>query len=547
MKKIIRPFALIAAVTLVVTVSACTATTKDSGDVLRIGTTSMIDSLNPFVSDSDYSSVTYQYVYPHLTEYDADLNITPSFAESWETSADGKTWTFHTVANAKWSDGKSLSAKDAAFTYNMILDYQDGPTGILAGWVAHMESVKAVDANTLEISYEVPVGNVLTQLQALPILPEHIWSKFATGDGTEITNFENGAPMVSGGPFKLDKYQKDELALFSVNKNWWGKTKPQISGFGFQFFANDDAMVSALMNKQLDMIGQQTPPTAVGTLKNAGFKVLTGPSVTIKMVIINTNPEKTKNRELLDPKVREAIDYAIDRKQIVDTAWLGFADPGSTIVTPASGYHDESLAPLPFDVAKANALLDEAGYPVGENGIRVANGHPMSYDLIFPTEENGAPDRAFQIMQAGFKQIGIEIKQRKMDPDAAWEAIIGPNEDYGDYDIAMWNWTPPVDPDFVLSVLTCDQRGNNSDSGHCNPAYDELYLQQGAALDNQERRSIINQMQKIIYDDRPYIVYAMPMVIEAHSTQWDGFVLSPLVGSVNNLSTLTLLSVHKVP
>lgn len=547
MRKLVRPVALIAAIAVVGVLGACSSGTTHNEDVLRIGTTSPIDSLNPFVSDSDYSSVMYQYVYPHLTEYDADLNIVPAFATDWEMSDDGTTWTFHTVPNAKWSDGKKLSAEDAAFTMTMIMDHADGPTGILAGWVAHMISAEATDDNTLVVTYETPVSNVLTQMQALHILPEHIWEPLSQGDGEEITTFENGAPMVSGGPFKLDSYKKDQLALFSANPNWWGKTQPKIAGFGFQFFANDDAMVSALMDGELDMIGQMTPPTAVSTLRRAGLDVLVGPSVTIKMLIINTNPEKLANRELLDPNVRLALDYAIDRQRIIDTAWLGFAQPGSTVVSPASGYHNESIEPLPFDLAKANELLDAAGYAKGADGIRIADDHPMSYELIFPTEENGAPDRAFQIMQNSFKEIGIEIKQRKMDPDAAWDAIVGPDEDYTTYDLAMWNWTPPVDPDFILSALTCDQWGNNSDSGYCNPEYDQMWLDQGVLTDPEARRAKINEMQQVLFDDRPYIVYAYPEVIEAHSPKWDGFVLSPLVGSVNNLSTLTLLGVHRVP
>jgi peptide/nickel transport system substrate-binding protein len=512
--------------------------------ILRIGTTQPIDSLNPFVSQSDYSSATYQYVYPHLTEYNGKLQIVPSFAVKWETSADGLTWTFHTAPGAQWSDGKPLTAKDAAFTLNMIVKFQSGPTGQLAGWVAHMTKAEASDDNTLVVSYDKPVANVLTQIQALHILPEHVWAPLTGGDGSAISSFENEAPIVSGGPFILVKHEKDQLALFTRNPKWWGSAQPKIDGFGFQFFANDDAMVKALTTDQIDMIGEQTPPTAVDTLKKAGEVVLAGPGVGLKTFIINTNPDKPRHRELLDPNVREAMEYAIDRDTIVKTVWLGFATPGSTIVSPASGYHDDSIQPLPYDIEKANALLDAAGLKKGADGIRVANGEPMDYEVVFPTEENGTGDRTFQLIKAGFKKIGINITQRKMDPDAATEAIEAPDGKFEDYDLAMWNWVPPVEPDFLLSVMTCDQRGNNSDSGYCNAEYDAMYQKQGTLLDDQQRRAEINKMQKWLFDARPYIVLNYPNVIEAHSPKWDGFVLSPLMGSVNNLSTETLLTVH---
>src|SRR5437868_8311547 len=225
-----------------------------AAEILRIGTTQPIDSLNPFVSDSDYSSVMYQYNYPHLTEYDGKLAIIPSFATKWETSEDGKTWTFHTVQGAQWSDGTPLTAKDAAFTFNMLIKFQSGPTGKLAGWVAHMKEAVAKDDNTLLLIYDKPVANVLTQMQALPILPEHIWSPLTEGEGEQLTTFPNVAPVVSGGPFILSKHEKDQVAMFTQNPKWWGGKKPNIDGFGLQFFANDDAMITALTTGKLDMI-----------------------------------------------------------------------------------------------------------------------------------------------------------------------------------------------------------------------------------------------------------------------------------------------------
>lgn len=540
-----RVLAAVAAAILAATALAgCSAGGSDAS-VLRIGATATIDSLNPFVSSSDYSSVVYQYSYPHLTEYDTkDLSLVPSFATSWTTSPDGTTWTFHTVKGAKWSDGEPLTAADAAFTMSMIVKYQNGPTGQQAGFVNHLSSAVAPDADTLVLTYDAPVSNVLAQMQQLPILPQHIWAKLATGDGKKITSFQNGAPMVSGGPFRLTKYKKDQLALFDRNPHWWGKA-PKISGFGLQFFANDDAMVTALKTGQIDMTGESTPATAVATLKKAGLVVGTTPSVGFYDFIINTNPKKKQNPELLDPKVREAFEYAMDRDAMVKTAWLGYATPGSTIVAPASGWHDASITARPFDLAKANQILDSLGFAKGSDGVRVADGHPMRYDVIFPTEINGAGDRMFQIIQNGLKQAGVVLTMRKMDTDAATAAIQGPDHQYDQFDLAMWDWIPPVDPDFILSVLTCAQWGNNSDSGYCNPAYDALYAQQGTATSREARQAIIDQMQQIAFDDRPYIVLTYQNVIEAHSPAWTGFMISPLVGSVNNLSTQTLLAVHK--
>ena len=344
----------------------------------------------------------------------------------------------------------------------------------------------------------------------------------------------------------MTTYVKEQKALFQVNPHWWGP-KPHITGFGLEFFSNTDAMIEAMKQGSLDFIGEYTPPTSVATLKKAGFAVSTPPSISMKTFIINASTKKTTNPELLNPLVREAMEYAIDRQQIVKTAWLGFAQPGSTIIAPADGiWHNPNTKPVPFDLAKANQLLDQAGYPKGSDGIRVANGHKMSYQVIFPPDEKGTGDRTLQIIQSDFQQIGIQISQRNLDDNATFAAISAPNNKYLTFDLAMWDWVPPVDPDFMLSVMTCQQLGNNSDSGYCNPAYDQMYQQQGTLTNQNARQQLVWKMQQTIYDARPYIILDYPDIIEAHSKQWTGFVLAPVMGSINSLSTLTLLDVHRV-
>jgi peptide/nickel transport system substrate-binding protein len=516
------------------------------GGYLRIGTTYPCDSLNPFVAQADYSWLAFEYIYPALTQYNEHLQLVPEFATSWEESKDGLAWTFHTRSGAKWSDGQPLTAGDAAWTINMVLKYQNGPTGSAAAAVLHVTGAEAPNATTLVVHYKRPVANVLALFQGFPILPAHIWKRYATGNGGQLRTFLNPAPIVSGGPFVLTKYVKNQVALFRRNPHWYGP-KPHILGFGLQFFANPDAMISAFKTGGLDFIGEYTPPTTVAMLRQAGFIVSTAPSISMKTFIINTNPKKTTNRELLNPLVRQALEYAINRSQIVQTAWLGFAQPGSTIIAPADGiWHDPNVHPLPFDIAKANQLLDQAGYPKGSDGIRVANGHKMEYDVIFPPDESGPGDRAFQIIESGFRQIGIVIRQRNMDDDAAFAAISAPDNTYRTFDFAMWDWVPPVDPNFMLSVVTSSAYGNNSDSGYSDPAYDRMYTEQCTLTDIKQRQQLVWKMQEMIYNARPYIILNYPDIIEAHSRNWTGFVMSPSMGSLTSLSMQTLLSVHLV-
>ena len=557
MRTSMRLAALIAAVTLVAT--ACTGgggnndgnnNNTKSGGHLILGTLSNIDTLNPFVTFQQNSYSAFEYIYPQLVQYDVKtLEFVSDFAQEWSPSTDGLTWTFNTTPNAKWSDGEPLTANDAAFTFGTILKYGDGPAANLSGGLTHMTKAEATDDNTLVLTYSAPVANVLSNLQQISILPQHVWQQYAVGDGKALRQFPNeptDQPLVSGGPFELAKYEKDQVAIFQRNPNFYG-TKPVIDGFGLQYFSNDDSMVAALRNGQIQA-AINAPVTAVEALKgDASLTVYTGPGITLRDFIINSSPEKTTNLELQDPTVRMAMEYAIDRDAIVETAWLGYAEPGSTIVAPGTGdWHDSQIQGLPFDIGQANTLLDQAGYSLGPDGIRVANGHPMSYTVLFASDETGAGDAAFRIIQNGFQQIGIEITQRKMDNNAVNTAILGDNNTYNQFDLAMWDWFPLIDPDFILSVLTKAQWGGWSDTGYDNPAYDKLYEEQGLAIEPTKRLQIVHQMQQILFDDRPYIILNYNQVIDAWSNDWAGFVENESVlGLFNNLSKAPFSEVHQ--
>ena len=538
-----------AAVVVALAAAACGGTSSGGGEVkeggvYRLGTPSTIDSLNPFVAFQADAYSTFENIYPELVQFNTKQQFVPDFARSWQTSTDGKVWTFHTQPNAKWSDGKPLTAADAAWTYSTILKFQNGPTANSAGYVAHLKSATAPNATTLVLTYSRPVANVLSQVQQAPILPEHIWAKYTTGNGKALTRFSNPAPIVSGGPFILEKYTPKQIALFKRNPNFYGP-KPHIDGFGLQFFGTTDAMITALKSHQLDG-AEFVPPTSVATLKAAHFIVPTVPSYTFDDFIINSNPQQqASHKELLNPLLRQAFDAAIDRQAIVKTSLLGYGQAGSSIIGPATGHwYNPAIKPTPFSLAKANQLLDQAGYKMGPNGVRIADGHPMSYTVIIPTDiANTYGQRSFQIIQPAFQKIGVKLTEKTLDASAAYDAILANH--YKNFEISMWDWGPLPDPDFMLSVLTCGSWNVWNDTGYCNKTYDSLYQAQSAAMNVAKRQQIVYQMQQMAATTRMYLVLDYPDDIEAHSTAWADL---PLVAgeSFVSMSKIPFESVHQV-
>lgn len=547
-----RPAALLVAAATALTLAACGGSSGGSGGgsaikeggVFRMGTASTIDSLNPFIAFQSDAYTTFEYVYPTLVQYTPALKIVANFARSWKTSPDGRIWTFTTAPDAKWSDGKPLTAADAAWTFSTIIKFADGATANSAGAVAHMKSATAPNATTLVLTYSQPVANVLSQLQQVPVLPEHVWARYATGNGKALKTFQNSAPIVSGGPFILTKYTPKQVALFKKNPAFYGP-KPHIDGFGLQFFQTTDAEVTALKSGQLDGVEVPVPPTSVATLKANHFLVRSTPGDSFDDFIINSNPRQdASHAELLNPLLRQAFDHAIDRHGVVATSLLGHGQPGSTIIPPATGsWSDPAMKPTTFSLATANQLLDNAGYTMGPDGLRIANGHPMSYTVIMSSDLAAEYlTRTFQTIQPDFKKIGVQLKLKVLDPSAAYDAITA--NGYRDFELSMWDWFPLTDPDFMLSVLTCNSFNVWNDTGYCSKGYDQLYSRQSAAMDPAQRRQLVYQMQHMIAAAAPYLVIDYPDSIEAQSSHW-----SPLPevggGSFNSMSIIPMDTVHK--
>ena len=175
------------------------------GGILRVGTISYIDSLNPFVALLGQSYNAFVMEYPQLVQYGPGPKLEGDWATSWSHSPDGLTWTFHLKPGGKWSDGKPLTAEDAAWTGNLIVKYAAGPTSLLAAALSHVKDMQAPNATTLVIHYSKPVANVLPQLEQFWVLPEHVWKKYAGNNGKDLKTFrpEQSLPTVAGGAYSI--------------------------------------------------------------------------------------------------------------------------------------------------------------------------------------------------------------------------------------------------------------------------------------------------------------------------------------------------------
>ena len=517
---------------------AATAGASSSG-VLRIGTVNYIDSLNPFNYIESQAVIGQMMVYPQLVQYSPAMKFEGDWASSWKTSKNGKDWTFRLRPNAKWSDGVPMTAADPAWTINTTVKYAKTSTAVAAAALAHVKSAAAPNATTLVIHYESPVGNVLAQLEQFMILPKHVWAAKAGADGKGLKTYhpELHLPIVSGGPYTIEQYEKKGTTAFKPYPGFYGP-KSHASGVALTYYTNSDAAIADLKRGNLDW-ADQVPFQAVKAVKKLSNAVVTSiPSGETTNITWNSNPAKKKHRELLDPRVKKALSMCVDRKQIIDVVFAGYATTVESIVGHISPLENPNLGPLRYNCAAANTALDKLGYTKGSNGIRVAPAtsganaeaaHPMQYEIMTPTSLDFNVNRAFDIVKKGFAKVGVKVTQKVGGDSTAAYAIetgdcSGPeSKQYQGFDIAMWDWVGYLDPDFQLSVVTKDQWCSWSDTGANNPAYDKLYAKQGTMVNPNKRRAIVYAMQKIVWDNFYYTQLVNELAIDAHSTKWTGF------------------------
>jgi peptide/nickel transport system substrate-binding protein len=505
--------------------------------ILRIGTTYYVDTLNPLVGIETQDSTAYGMLFPQLVQYGPGLKLEGDWAKSWTHSPDGLTWTFHLRPGGRWSDGVPLTAQDAVWTIDTTLKYRRGPTAYLAGVIAGVKSASAPDPNTLVLQYSRPVAAVLANLEQFFIFPQHVWEKHVGDKGSDLKAFrpEQNLPMVSGGAYTITRYEEKGTTVFTPNRYFYGP-RSHAAAVTLTYYTNATSMIADLEAGNLDFV-DAVPYTAGSALRgHSGITLTVQPGDEVTNLGFNSNPKKTKNRELLNPTVKEAFEYATPRQQIIDVVFRGYAKPWANIISAwsaPSGWVNPAVKPLPYDTAKANQILDSLGYARGPGGIRVVPAtagayaqpaHKMSYGVIVPNDLDYNGDRQFQILAAAYSHIGVKLTEISGgDGSQAYVTITAPKGQYLSADMYTWYWHPYIDPDFNLSTVTRDQWNNNSDTGFDDPLYDRWYRQQGRTVDFKQRQALVWKMEAYLAEKRPYIQLVDTNALSAHTNSWTGF------------------------
>jgi peptide/nickel transport system substrate-binding protein len=508
-------------------------TAADEKVTLRWGTTNDIDSFNPLIMVEAPAYTTAFLTYDLLVNFSQEdpSQPAPGLAESWETSDDGLTWTFNLREDAMWHDGVPLTSADVKYTFDrMIAEDQ----GCCVDYLPFIEEIGTPDEHTVTIRTSRPTVQMLSIW--VHILPEHVWKDVTKKEGNTYENF----PSIGSGAFKAVEWEVGQFWRLEANPDYWGwdvygNGEPGIDEIIFEVFNNQDAMVEALKNGEIDYAANMSASLFDSLENEPDIETLASTPTSWVNLVLNVDGDHLGRSDghpaLEDVRVRQAIAWALDKETAVERVLRGYGQVGTGVVSPyVSQYH---FTPSPeeeytYDPARANQILDDAGYADTDgDGVREmpGGGEPLEFVYFTRTED---PDTLplGELIEGWLEDVGIGVTVRPVNDTRLGDIVY-----YGEFDMNTWGWGPDPDPDFILSVFTCGQRpfaGIWNETFYCDEEYDRMYLEQKTLIDPDERAALIQEMQRKLYLEVPEVVMYYYNFLEAWRTdRFTGFVNQP--------------------
>lgn len=469
----------------------------------------------------------YDSLFWSANEEDPD----PWLAESAEPNDDFSTWRVTLRPGITWHDGEPLTAEDVAFSFDYF------KASGLPGRYAHhtfdqplYDSAEVIDDLTVDLTFATPVATFpLLPGGDLPIIPKHIWES--------IENPVTATDMlpIGSGPYKLVEIVPDELYRFEANNDYF-LGAPAVAEIEMPIITAPPAAWAALEAGQVDFVARDVAPPLVAKYSgDENFTVERGTHMTSINLFFNTR------RPLLgDVAVRKAIAMTIDRQALVDTILLGNGRPGND-----NFVHPDSPWALPegisvYDPDGAATLLDEAGYiDRNDDGIRLsAEGQPLSFEVLVPST---APliQRATQLAAEQLLPLGIEFRIEALDTPTIRQRRLPAAEFNYDIFLQPLESHTHADPDGLYYFFHTPGKGvGGIFTAYRNPEFDALAEQAAVTVDLDERAELLYEMQGMLAEDVPAIVYYYPDGIYAWSDTYADWVVEPGHGAFTKRSFL---------
>ncbi|SEI52217.1 ABC transporter substrate-binding protein [Pseudomonas sp. NFR16] len=466
-------------------------------------------SLSSFNTTAGTTITASSKVLEGLLRYDENLTPQPGLAVAWEAAADGLSYRFTLRQGVKWHDGQPFTAQDVAFSLDLNKRYH--PRG--GSTFANLLSVETPDDHTAIVRLGKPAPYLIRAFAGseTPIVPKHL---YASGD--PLSNPHNNAP-VGTGPYRFKQWQRGSFIEYERNPDYWDSSLPGVDALFLKVVPDSAARLAAFENGSLDAGGQSPVPLSdLKRITQSGKLQFTtrGYAYSITPTMLEFNLD---NPLLARHEVRQAIAHAIDREVIRKVVYYGYADVSvSPIPKNFAQYVYEGPDPYPFDIARANALLDAAGLP--RKG-------PSRFSLTLdPLPYGDSYARTAAYIRTALARIGIDVQLRSQDFPTYTKRIYTDR----DFDFAVVGMGTMFDPTVGVQRLFWSKNFRkglpfSNGSHYNNPEVDRLLEAAAVETDEHKRGEFFKAFQKIVIEELPNITLVMQQQVTVFNARVSGF------------------------
>lgn len=483
------------------------------GDAMVVGSISDARTLVPILASDSASADICGLIFNGLVKYDKDVKIVGDLAERWEVSPDGAAITFFLRKGVKWHDGAPFTAKDVEFTYRKLVD-----PAVATPYSGDFERIKnfdIVDGHTVKVTYKEPFAPALSSW-GMYIMPEHLLG------GEDLIKSSFGRDPVGTGPYRFRRWKTGEVIELVSNPGYF-EGRPKIDRYIYRVIPDSATIFLELQTRGVDWAAltplQYTRQTVNGFFR-LNYNKFRYPGFGFSYMGYNLSDPKFS-----DARVRRAINYAVNKKEMIDTLFFGLARETTGPFMIDSWAYNEDVRPAPFDTAAARRLLAEAGWKDDDNdGWLEKDGREFEFTVLV-NQGNAERQRTAEMIQGYLKAVGIRVKIRVLE----WSALLNDFLNKRRFEAVVMGWSLARDPDiFDIWHSSKTREGEFNFVGYDNPEVDRLLEEGRRTFDEARREAIYHRVHEIIYGDQPYLFLYAADALPIVSSRFRGVEASPI-------------------
>jgi len=478
--------------------------------------------------------------------------LEPRLAREWSASPDGLTWTILLREDVTFSDGTPFTSADVVFSFQALYDERvKSPIASSIQVGGQPLVLRAHDSHTVEVTFPASYGPGLALLENVPILPAHkLKASLDAGTFRQAWPVTTPPAQLAGlGPFVLREFVPGQRLVYERNPRFWrtddqGRPLPYLDAIELQIVPEQNAEVLRLETGAVDLITDQVRPedlAALQALQAQGTVTLNeaGVATNPEMLWLNLDPASVSAQArswLQRLELRQAISHAVDRRRIVDTVYLGTAEPAYGPMTP--GHGDWYLPDLPrtgYDPARAKSLLESIGLVdrTGDGKLDDDRGQTARLTLL-TTKGHTIRERTCAIIQEQLAAVGLVLDVVPMETTALIAQLMGGRYEAAFFSIVFDSFDPGGHLDFWMSngAFHLWHPSQATPATDWEAEIDALMLKQSTSLDSAERRRLFGDVQRLFAAHLPVIYFAAPRVVVATSGRVGGAMPSVLAPTV---------------